>query len=202
MLLASSDHVFPDDEAFRRAVHAAEPRALAGDFVHLGIVLDKAETAFGHLESAAGADPQANPPQALASFIEKPNAHQAAEMLASGNYLWNAGIILFKTETCSPACQQHAPDVLLPRALLHLSWVLHDSVAIRGRKSQASRSIMPLCSTRLTLLSSLQGGLVRSRGMGYGLAGERTKQFRQCSLVERYSNWLLQHLAALGKPAN
>jgi len=114
MLLTPSDHVIPDDKAFRRAVHAAVPRALAGDFVTFGIVPDKPETGYGYLELAAGANPKADSPQALASFVEKPNADQAAQMLASGNYLWNAGIFLFKAETLIAACQEHAPDVLLP----------------------------------------------------------------------------------------
>ncbi|MCP5385182.1 MAG: cupin domain-containing protein, partial [Novosphingobium sp.] len=38
----------------------------------------------------------------------------AAQMVASGNYLWNAGIFLFTAETLIAACRDYAPDVLLP----------------------------------------------------------------------------------------
>lgn len=112
LLLAPSDHVIPDDEAFRSAVRAAVPRALAGDLVTFGIVPDRPETGYGYLELAAGSDPDAETPQKLASFIEKPNAERAAEMLASGNFLWNAGIFLFTAETLIAACRAHAPDLM------------------------------------------------------------------------------------------
>lgn len=113
MLLAPSDHVIPDDEAFRSAVRAAVPRALAGDLVTFGIVPDRPETGYGYLELAAGADPAAATPQDLASFVEKPDGVRAAEMLASGNYLWNAGIFLFTAEALIAACRDNAPDVLV-----------------------------------------------------------------------------------------
>jgi mannose-1-phosphate guanylyltransferase / mannose-6-phosphate isomerase len=114
MLLAPSDHVIPDDEAFRSAVRAAVPRALAGDLVTFGIVPDRPETGYGYLELAAGADLGAATPQNLAGFVEKPDAQRAAEMLASGNYLWNAGIFLFTAEALIAAFREHAPDVLAP----------------------------------------------------------------------------------------
>lgn len=114
MLLAPSDHVIPDDEAFRNAVRAAVPRALGGDLVTFGIVPDRAETGYGYLELLPGADTRAASPQTLASFVEKPNAERAAQMVASGNYLWNAGIFLFTAETLIAACREYASDVLLP----------------------------------------------------------------------------------------
>jgi mannose-1-phosphate guanylyltransferase/mannose-6-phosphate isomerase len=114
MLLAPSDHVIPDDEAFRSAVRAALPRALAGDLVTFGIVPDRPETGYGYLELAAGSDADAEAPQNLASFVEKPNAERAAQMLASGNFLWNAGIFLFTAETLIKACREHAPEVFPP----------------------------------------------------------------------------------------
>lgn len=114
MLLAPSDHEIPDEEAFRNAVRAAVPRALAGDLVTFGIVPDRAETGYGYLELTPGADTRAVTPQTLASFVEKPNAERAAQMVASGNYLWNAGIFLFTAETLIAACREYASDVLLP----------------------------------------------------------------------------------------
>ena len=114
MLVAPSDHVIPDDAAFRAAVQAAAARAQGGDLVTFGITPDRAETGYGYLELGPGADPAATTPQPLARFIEKPDAARAAEMLASGNFLWNAGIFLFTAETLIAAFRQHAPDVMGP----------------------------------------------------------------------------------------
>jgi mannose-1-phosphate guanylyltransferase / mannose-6-phosphate isomerase len=114
MLVAPSDHVIPDDAAFRAAVHAATPRALAGDLVTFGITPDRAETGYGYLELAPGADAGAAMPQPLSRFVEKPDAARAAQMVVSGNFLWNAGIFLFRSETLIAAFRAHAPGVLAP----------------------------------------------------------------------------------------
>jgi len=114
MLVAPSDHVIPDAEAFRTAVLAAAPRAEAGDLVTFGIAPTRPETGYGYLELAAGADAAAAEPQPLARFIEKPDATRAAAMLAAGNFLWNAGIFLFTAETLVAAFLSHAPEVLEP----------------------------------------------------------------------------------------
>ncbi|MFN4129780.1 MAG: mannose-1-phosphate guanylyltransferase/mannose-6-phosphate isomerase [Paracoccaceae bacterium] len=112
LLVAPSDHVVPDAAAFRAAVQGAAARALAGDIVTFGITPTRPETGYGYLELAAGADPAAHEPQALARFVEKPKAEQAEQMIAAGNFLWNAGIFLFTADTLVKAFELHAPDVL------------------------------------------------------------------------------------------
>ena len=114
LLVAPSDHVVPDDAAFRAAVHAATARAMAGDIITFGITPTRAETGYGYLELAAGADPMADTPQSLARFVEKPDAETATTMLNAGNFLWNAGIFLFTAATLVKAFQDHAPQVLGP----------------------------------------------------------------------------------------
>ncbi|MBE1288726.1 MAG: mannose-1-phosphate guanylyltransferase/mannose-6-phosphate isomerase [Rhodobacteraceae bacterium] len=112
ILAAPSDHVIPDAAAFRAAVLAAAPRAQAGDLITFGITPDRPETGYGYLELAEGADSGAATPQTLARFVEKPDAAWATGMLASGNFLWNAGIFLFTAESLITAFRAHAPDVL------------------------------------------------------------------------------------------
>ncbi len=112
MLVAPSDHVIPDADAFRAAIAAAAPRAHAGDMVTFGIVPDHPETGYGYLELAPGADTSAGTPQSLAGFIEKPDATHAKDMLAAGNFLWNAGIFLFTAKTGIEAYRKDAPKML------------------------------------------------------------------------------------------
>jgi mannose-1-phosphate guanylyltransferase / mannose-6-phosphate isomerase len=112
MLVAPSDHVIPDSEAFRAAVQAAVPQAEAGNLVTFGITPDRPETGYGYLELADGANAGATTPQSLARFVEKPNVSQATEMLAAGNFLWNAGIFLFCAETIVAAFRAHAPNLV------------------------------------------------------------------------------------------
>ncbi|MFG6596106.1 mannose-1-phosphate guanylyltransferase/mannose-6-phosphate isomerase [Sulfitobacter sp. 1A13368] len=112
MLVAPSDHLIPQADAFRETVQAAVPRAQEGDLVTFGITPTRPETGYGYLELAAGGDAQADSPQALARFIEKPEAARAADMVAAGNFLWNAGIFLFTAETLITAYRAHAPELL------------------------------------------------------------------------------------------
>ncbi len=112
MLVAPSDHVIPDSAAFSAAVEAALPRALEGDLVTFGITPTRPETGYGYLELAAGSDAAAQSPQKLARFVEKPDAARAAEMLAAGTFLWNAGIFLFTAKAIIAAFGTHAPDLM------------------------------------------------------------------------------------------
>ncbi|WP_299421887.1 mannose-1-phosphate guanylyltransferase/mannose-6-phosphate isomerase [uncultured Shimia sp.] len=112
MLVAPSDHVIPDAESFRSTVQAAAPRALAGDLVTFGITPTRAETGYGYLELATGSDATASTPQSLARFIEKPDQGRAEDMLAAGNFLWNAGIFLFTAKAILAAYRDHAPELI------------------------------------------------------------------------------------------
>ena len=53
MLVAPSDHVVPDAEAFRQSVEAGKAAAEAGQLVTFGITPTYAETGYGYLELAA-----------------------------------------------------------------------------------------------------------------------------------------------------
>lgn len=112
MLVAPSDHLIPDIAAFQAAVQAAVPRALAGDLVTFGIKPTRPETGYGYLELADAAGTLATQPQPLNRFVEKPALGRAVEMLASGQYLWNAGIFLFSVEAVLAAYRAHAPAML------------------------------------------------------------------------------------------
>ncbi|UXX84271.1 mannose-1-phosphate guanylyltransferase/mannose-6-phosphate isomerase [Roseovarius pelagicus] len=114
MLVAPSDHVIPDAAAFRTAILAAAPRAAAGDLVTFGIHPTRAETGYGWLELAEGADASATTPQALARFVEKPDEANAEAMLAAGSYLWNAGIFLLSARAVIAAFEMHAREMIAP----------------------------------------------------------------------------------------
>ncbi|WP_375195797.1 mannose-1-phosphate guanylyltransferase/mannose-6-phosphate isomerase [Sphingobium sp.] len=111
MLVAPSDHVVPDAGAFRMAVSKGLAAAQAGDLVTFGIAPTRPETGYGYLQVVARPDGSGEPIK-LARFVEKPNAQRAAEMLASCDHLWNAGIFLFAAKDLIAAFEQYAPEVL------------------------------------------------------------------------------------------
>lgn len=110
ILVTPSDHTISDDVLFEKSVCAAKHAADAGALVTFGVEPTRPETGYGYLElQEAGLDGEA---VSLRRFVEKPDQRSAQAMLASGNYLWNAGIFLFRVDTLISAYERHAPDIL------------------------------------------------------------------------------------------
>lgn len=113
MLVAPSDHVIPNTEAFNAAVEVAAASAASGDLVTFGIQPSRPETGYGYLELEASSNTSGKA-QKLLRFVEKPDVKTAVQMLAAGNYLWNAGIFLFSVQTIIAAFREHAPQLMQP----------------------------------------------------------------------------------------
>ena len=109
-MVAPSDHVIPEAEAFREAVLAAAPAARAGRLVTFGIRPDRPETGYGWLELRGAPGGKGTAP--LKRFVEKPDAAAARAMLQAGGYLWNAGIFLFTASAIERAYAAHAAATL------------------------------------------------------------------------------------------
>ena len=109
MVIMPADHAIPDSAGFQVAVTGALPFAQDGQIVTFGIRPDRPETGYGWLEMS---ESSRDGPQPLRRFVEKPVLAVAEEMLASGNYLWNAGIFLFTATALRKAVTAHAPDLL------------------------------------------------------------------------------------------
>lgn len=112
LLVAPSDHLMKDADGFCQAVAAGVAAAQGGQLVTFGVVPDRAETGFGYLELDGAAVPGAT--TRLRRFVEKPDAAQATEMVASGQYLWNSGIFLFRARDILAAFAAHAADLIPP----------------------------------------------------------------------------------------
>ena len=112
MLVAPSDHAIPDSAAFAATIEAGRTAAEAGQLVTFGISPTRPETGYGYIELESA--PSGMAPIPVRRFVEKPDLPRAAEMLAAGTYLWNAGIFLFSVRTIVEAFEAHAPEMLAP----------------------------------------------------------------------------------------
>ncbi|MCY4289201.1 MAG: mannose-1-phosphate guanylyltransferase/mannose-6-phosphate isomerase [Aestuariivita sp.] len=108
MLLAPTDQTLNDVDDFCHAVETAMPLAKAGNLVTFGIAPKSAETGYGYLELSEAVTSE---PQKLVRFVEKPVQSEAAEMIASKQYLWNSGIFLFSAAAIIDAFKIHAPEI-------------------------------------------------------------------------------------------
>ncbi|MFL2945982.1 MAG: mannose-1-phosphate guanylyltransferase/mannose-6-phosphate isomerase [Parvibaculales bacterium] len=106
-LVLAADHLISDDAAFKKAVAQAAEQARKGNLVVFGIRPTGPETGYGYLEVAAAGDG----PQALKSFVEKPDRTTAEKYLAEGRYLWNSGMFCFTAGVMAQNMAAHASDV-------------------------------------------------------------------------------------------
>ena len=93
LLVLPADHHIRDDDAFRAAIRCAEIQARAGRLVTFGVTPTHAETGFGYIQCGAAAEEGGF---AIAAFKEKPEAEVAEQYVASGDYLWNGGMFMFR----------------------------------------------------------------------------------------------------------
>ncbi len=109
-----ADHRMADGEAFRRVVTTGIGLIEQDDrIVTLGVRPHRVEAGYGFLElgeavagSLAGAGVRR-----VARFTEKPDPETARRFTASGNYLWNAGIFLFRGQTLLERLASSAPEI-------------------------------------------------------------------------------------------
>ena len=111
MLVAPSDHVIRDQEAYHAAVASGAAAAAAGGLVTFGLRPDRAETGYGYLELAAPPEAFGGAALDVVRFVEKPDADRAATMVADGRYLWNAGIFMFRVATIVEVMARLVPEM-------------------------------------------------------------------------------------------
>lgn len=111
LLVAPSDHVIPDAEAFHLALERGLDAVSKGKIVTFGITPTRAETGYGYLELARASKSEAVD---LLRFVEKPDARRAQDMLDAGSFLWNAGIFMFRAKDMIEAFTRHSPQLLEP----------------------------------------------------------------------------------------
>ncbi|PWI27908.1 mannose-1-phosphate guanylyltransferase [Pseudoglutamicibacter cumminsii] len=91
----AADQVITPEAQFRDAVVEAVHVAATGKIVTIGITPTYAATGFGYIRAGKKLIiPGAPNGRAVIDFVEKPGEDAAQRYLASGNYLWNAGMFV------------------------------------------------------------------------------------------------------------
>ena len=109
LLMSPTDHIMPNISAFHKLIKAGYEELEKGNMVIFGITPSSPETGYGYIETEIV---KKNKACKINRFVEKPNSQNARKMLSSGNYLWNAGIILFRSKDLIDAFKIHQPDML------------------------------------------------------------------------------------------
>ncbi len=109
--MMAADAAITRTGALAAALGDAVAAARAGRFVTFGMRPSRAETGYGYIE-VGGALHDLPGAYAVASFIEKPPAHEAAALSADGRHLWNSGMFVFTAATLLAEMEAYAPDVM------------------------------------------------------------------------------------------
>ena len=113
IVVAPSDHVIGDVDAFRSAVSDALEFAAETDaIVTLGIKPTRPETGYGYIKADLGfSSSRKKNIFRVDEFREKPTAEVAESYLKQGNYLWNAGIFIWSVSTIINAFRVYEPEL-------------------------------------------------------------------------------------------
>jgi mannose-1-phosphate guanylyltransferase len=103
-----SDHHIADPAEFRNVLADGARLAEVGQLVTIGIQPTHPETGFGYIQLGG---PLYGRGRVVRAFVEKPDLETAKRYLASGDYLWNGGIFLFRADVLLEAIRQHMPDL-------------------------------------------------------------------------------------------
>ncbi len=110
MIAAPADHLVMDSEAFVSV--ASEALAFVEErdaLVTIGIKPNHPNTGYGYIQF----DPDAKAGEVydVKTFTEKPNLEMAKTFLASGDFLWNAGIFTWTVDSILAALEKHVPEI-------------------------------------------------------------------------------------------
>ncbi len=108
-----ADHVIHDRKAYAADLKAAFAAAeSSGVLVTIGIKPTEPATGFGYIERGeTWAVFARRPVYKVTRFVEKPSVDVARQYLASGNYVWNAGMFVWSVPAVTAALKRFAPDL-------------------------------------------------------------------------------------------
>lgn len=110
LVIAPSDHVILKEEAFlsniSKAIDFADKQ---NALVTLGITPTRPDTGYGYIEMGSEISAGINK---VSEFREKPDLNKAKEYISAGNFVWNAGIFIWKAADIIHSFKKNAPQII------------------------------------------------------------------------------------------
>lgn len=106
LVVLPSDHHIHDEDRFRAVLERAVRAAEGGALVTCGIEPTRPDTGYGYLELGDTLDDGS---RRCVRFVEKPDRARAETFVASGRYLWNSGLFVFRADAILAAIRTHLP---------------------------------------------------------------------------------------------
>lgn len=111
MLVLPSDHLIRQPTLFRKAMQNAIRVAGETDaLVTLGISPGAPDTGYGYIQYDTERETGFPNTFCVKRFVEKPDLETARKYLASGEYLWNSGMFIWKSSAILRAMEAYLPE--------------------------------------------------------------------------------------------
>lgn len=108
MVVLPSDHLIKDEDKFREIIIEGSKFLEKNEgIVTLGMKPDRPETGYGYIKFGENIIQNI---KKVDMFVEKPNLETAKRYLNEGNYLWNGGMFLWKSDYIIKEIKKHIPD--------------------------------------------------------------------------------------------
>ena len=113
ILVLPADHLIQDVEGFGRAIETGLQMAEQDKLVTFGITPTKAETGYGYIKQGPRVEGiNGGQGYLVEAFFEKPSPDTAETYLASGEYVWNSGMFLFKARKYLSTLEEYEPAMV------------------------------------------------------------------------------------------
>ena len=111
MIVLPSDHLIQQPALFRGALKDALRTAEeTGALVTLGISPSAPDTGYGYIRYDTEEGTGFEKAFRVRQFVEKPNLETAKKYLASGDYLWNSGMFIWKASSVLKEIREKLPE--------------------------------------------------------------------------------------------
>jgi|TARA_B100000029_G_scaffold492063_1_gene552915 mannose-1-phosphate guanylyltransferase len=153
-----ADHLIVGHYQFEKAVNTADHLAKKGDnLVTIGIRPTNPSTAYGYIQYDDTSDEDHLGAFHVKTFAEKPHKDLAKRFVASGDFVWNAGMFFWRVSTFLKAMETHMP-------------VLCESIKEIGPRLQKGEPIQDIW--RFIEPESIDYGLLEKAQNIYVVSGE------------------------------
>ena len=105
----AADHLIADQGRFIEVIRQAMAGASEGLLMTLGITPTRPETGYGYVQ--CGGPVGAGPVLSVEEFKEKPSYDVAEGYVKSGNYLWNAGMFVWRVDVFLTELARQQPQL-------------------------------------------------------------------------------------------
>jgi mannose-1-phosphate guanylyltransferase len=138
MIVAPADHLILNEEKFTEVCQQALGFVQSDNaLVTLGIKPTYPNTGYGYIQHDT--EETADSVFKVKTFTEKPNRELAKTFIASGDFLWNSGIFVWKTSTILEGFHKHLPE-------MHELFAGEQEHFNTAGETRAIESIYPQCS--------------------------------------------------------